>query len=140
MTRVDPQAGADKWARNLSAATSDIAAGIDRVTQAPGQKAAAASGKWLAKVTQAEGKFKSNVAAVTLQSWQASAKDGVNRVASGANSKKGKMVSFATQFYAHLDRGHAAISQMPTNTLEDGIAKAAAQIRHNAAFKRTGQG
>lgn len=139
MTRVDPQAGADKWARNLGAATADIAHGIDRVTQAPGTKAAAASGKWLAKVTQAEGKFKANVGAVSLASWQAAAKDGVNRVASGANSKKGKMVAFATQFYAHLDRGAAAISQMPTNTLEDGVAKAAAQIRHNAAFKRTGQ-
>lgn len=138
MVRVSPSAGADKWARNLGASTQDIAAGIDRVTTAPGQKAAAASGKWLAKVTQAEPKFKTNVAAVSLASWQSSAKDGVNRVASGANAKKGKMESFATEFYAHLDRGAAAINAMPTNTVEDGIAKAAAQIRHNANFKRSG--
>lgn len=138
MVRVSPSAGADKWARNLGASTQDIAAGIDRVTTAPGQKAAASSGKWLAKVTQAEPKFKTNVAAVSLASWQASAKDGVNRVASGANAKKGKMESFATEFYAHLDRGAAAINAMPTNTVEDGIAKSAAQIRHNANFKRSG--
>ena len=138
MARVNPADGAAKWARNLGAATQDIAAGIDRVTQAPGQKAAAASGKWLQKVSQAEGKFKSNVASVSLSSWQAAAKDGVNRVAAGANAKKGKMEAFATEFYAHLDRGAAAINAMPTNTVEDGIAKAAAQIRHNAAFKRTG--
>lgn len=138
MVRVSPTDGAAKWARNLGAATQDIAAGIDRVTTAPGQKAAAASGKWLAKVSQSEPKFKNNVAAVSLSSWQASAKDGVNRVASGANAKKGKMESFATEFYAHLDRGAAAINSMPTNTVEDGIAKAAAQIRHNASFKRSG--
>jgi hypothetical protein len=75
---------------------------------------------------------------VSLSSWQASAKDGVNRIAAGANSKKGKMEAFATEFYAHLDRGAPAIGSMPTNTLEDGVAKAAAQIRHNAAFKRSG--
>lgn len=138
MVRVDPQAGADKWASNLGAATTHIAAGIDRVTQAPGQKAAAQKTKWLQKVSAAQDKFATNVAAVSLQSWQASAKDGVNRVASGANAKKSKMAAFNTEFYAHLDRGAAAIGSMPTNTIEDGIAKASAQIRHNASFKRSG--
>jgi len=136
MVRVSPTDGANKWARNLGAATQDIAAGIDRVQQAPGAKAAASSGKWLAKVTQAEDKFKANVGAVSLQQWQQAAKDGVGRVASGANSKKGKMEAFATEFYQHLDRGASAIGAMPTNTLEDGVAKAAAQIRHNAQFRR----
>lgn len=138
MVRVDPQAGADKWAQNLGASTQHIAAGIDRVTSAPGQKAAAAKQKWLQKTTSSVDKFANNVAAVSLQSWQASAKDGVNRVASGANSKKSKMAAFNAEFYAHLDRGAAAIGSMPTNSLEDGIAKASAQIRHNANFKRTG--
>lgn len=138
MVRVDPQAGADKWASNLGAATQHIAAGIDRVTQAPGAKAAAQKQKWLQKTTASVDKFASNVASVSLQSWQASAKDGVNRVASGANAKKSKMAAFNQEFYAHLDRGAQAISQMPTNSLEDGIAKASAQIRHNASFRRTG--
>jgi hypothetical protein len=138
MTRVSPTDGASKWARNLGQATQDIAAGIARVTQAPGQKAAQASGKWLNKVTQAEAKFKANVGRVPLADWQKAATDGVSRVAAGANAKKGKMEAFATDFYAHLDRGAAAINAMPTNTLEDGVAKASAQIRHNAAFKRSG--
>ena len=138
MVRVSPDQGAEKWARNLSAASQDIATGIARVSTAPGAKAAQASGKWLQKVTQAEGKFKSNVARVTLSDWQKAATDGVSRVAAGANAKKGKMASFAADFYAHLDRGANAIASMPTNTVEDGIAKSAAQIRHNAAFKRSG--
>lgn len=138
MTRVSPGDGAKKWARNLGQAAPDIQAGIARVSQAPGQKAAAASGKWLAKVTQAEDKFRTGSARVTLADWQKAATDGVSRVAAGANAKMGKMESFATEFYAHLDRGSGAINAMPTNTVEDGVAKAAAQIRHNAAFKRSG--
>lgn len=138
MVRVSPTDGAAKWARNLSSATQDIAAGIARVQTAPGQKAAAASDKWLAKVSQAQPKFKANVGRVSLADWQKAATDGVNRVAAGANAKKGKMEAFATEFYAHLDRGAQAIGNMPTNTVEDGINKAAAQIRHNAAFKRSG--
>ena len=137
MPRVSAQEGADKWARNTAAATQDVIRGVDRVSQAPGQKAAAQSGKWLQKVSQAENKFKSNVGRVSLADWQAATKDGATRIASGVNSKKQKMASFANDFYAHLDRGAAAINSMPTTTVEDGIAKAAAQIRHNAAFKRS---
>ena len=136
MTRVSPQEGADKWARNTSAATQDVIRGVQRVSQAPGQKAAAQADKWLAKVTQAQGKFKANVGAVSLADWQQATTDGANRIAQGVNAKKGKMASFAQAFYDHLDRGAAAISAMPTTTVEDGIAKAAAQIRHNAQFKR----
>ena len=136
MTRVSPQEGMEKWKRNTAAATQDVMRGVDRVTVAPGQKAAAASGKWLGKVTQAEDKFRANVGAVSLASWQQSTKDGASRIAAGVNAKAHKMGDFAAAFYAHLDRGAAAINSMPTTTVEDGIAKSAAQIRHNAAFKR----
>jgi len=138
MTRINPQDAANKWAQRLGAATADIQRGIAGVTQAPGQKAAAKKDKWLQKVTQSQDKFATNVAAVTLDSWKQAATDGVSRVAAGANAKKGKMEAFQTEFFAHLDRGAPAINAMPTNTVEDGIAKAAAQIRHNANFKRTG--
>ena len=136
MTRVSPTDGAEKWARNTSAATQDVVKGVQRVTEAPGAKAARASGKWLSKVTQSEQKFKDNVGAVPLAEWQKATADGASRIASGVQAKKGKMEAFATAFYAHLDRGQQAIGSMPTTTVEEGIAKAAAQIRHNAAFKR----
>jgi hypothetical protein len=138
VARVTADDAAKKWARNLGQATQDITAGIARVSQAPGVKAAQASGKWLQKVTQAETKFKANVGRVGLSEWQAAATAGVSRVASGANAKQGKMAAFMTDFLAHLDRGAPAIAAMATNTVEDGIAKAAAQIRHNANFKRSG--
>lgn len=136
MTRVSPQEGAEKWARNTAAATQDVIRGVERVTQAPGAKAAAQSGKWLQKVSQAEQKFRENVSAVPLVEWQEATKAGAGRIASGVQAKKGKAEKFAQAFYAHLDRGAQAINSMPTTTVEDGIAKAAAQIRHNAAFRR----
>jgi hypothetical protein len=136
MPRVTAQEGADKWAQRTAAATQDVIRGVDRVQRAPGAAAAAASGKWLQRVTTAEPKFKARVAAVSLGDWQQATKDGAARIASGVQAKKAKMASFAQAFYDHLDRGAAAIAQMPTNTVEDSIAKAAAQIRHNANFKR----
>jgi hypothetical protein len=136
MTRVSPQDGAEKWARNTAAATQDVIKGVARVTEAPGAKAARQSGKWLAKVTQSESKFKDNVGAVSLADWQKATSDGASRIATGVQAKKNKMADFAQAFYAHLDRGAQAINSMPTTTVEDGIAKAAAQIRHNANFKR----
>ena len=136
MARVTPQEGAEKWARNTGASTQDVIRGVQRTSVAPGQQAAAKSGKWHAKVTQAEQKFKDNVGRVSLSDWQQATVEGASRIASAVNAKKGKMERFAAEFYAHLDRGSAAIDQMPTNTLEESIAKASAQMRHNANFKR----
>lgn len=136
MARVSPQEGAEKWKRNTSAATQDVIRGVNRVTEAPGAKAARASGKWLARVSQAEPKFKANTAAVPLADWQKATTDGAARIASGVQAKGHKMEAFATAFYAHLDQGAQAINSMPTNDLESSIAKAAAQMRHNAAFRR----
>lgn len=136
MARISAQEAAEKWANRTAAATQDVQRGIARVTRAPGQAAAAAADKWHTKVTQAKPKFAANSAAVTLQSWQEAATAGVARIASGVQQKKGKMEAFQTAFFAHLDRGAAAIAAMPTNSLEASIAKMTAQVRHNAAFQR----
>lgn len=139
MARLTPQEAADKWAQRTAAATADVARGIDRVTTAPGQKAAQASGKWLAKVSQAEQKFADRSRSVPLQDWQAAAKLGTQRIAAGVQAKKGKMEAFQSEFSQHLDRGKAAIDSMDTSTLEGAIAKATAQMRHNATFRRSGR-
>lgn len=138
MARVSASEAAEKWARNTAAASQDVVRGVQRVTQAPGAKAAAQKGKWLQKTTAAADKFATNAAAVSLQEWQAAAVEGASRIASGVQSKKGKQERFMTEFLAHLDRGAAGIAAMPTNDLESSIQKMAAQVRHNASFKRTG--
>jgi len=136
MVKVTPQQGAEKWKNRLSAASPEIAQGIDRVTRAPGAAAAAATDKWRQRTMDAAEKFRRNVGNVTLADWQKAAKDGVGRVASGAAAKVGKVEAFQTEFFPHLERGQAAIANMPSTTVEDGINRAAAMIRHNAAFKR----
>lgn len=136
MARVSPAEATEKWKRNTSAATQDVIRGVKAVEQAPGAKAAAASGKWLARVSSAEAKYKQNVGAVSLADWQAATEAGASRIAAGVQAKAGKMERFMADFLPHLDRGRAAIAQMPTNTLEESIAKMATQVRHNAAFRR----
>lgn len=135
--RSTPQAATAKWVSNLSAATERMTTGAQGVTKAPGQQAAAAADKWLARVTAAKQKFATNVAAVSLQSWQASYINiGIPRVAQGAQAKQQKVLDFQTQFLPFLARGVATIDQMPNVTLEDGIARATAMIRYNAKFRR----
>lgn len=135
--RSTPQQAVDKWRTNISAATDRMTAGANAVQEAPGLAAARAADKWLARVTAAKDKFKTNVAAVSLASWQNSYINiGIPRVAQGANAKQGKVLAFQSQWLPYLQTGVATIDKMPSVTLEDGIARATAMIRYNAKFKR----
>ena len=137
--RSNPQAATAKWVQNLSAATDRMTAGAQAVQKAPGLAAAAAADKWLQRVTQSKAKFASRVASVSLQSWQQSYINvGIPRVAQGANAKQGKMQAFMEEFIPYLQRGIATIDNMPSTTIEDGIARATAMIRYNAKFTRGG--
>lgn len=141
MVRVSPQQGTDKWVSRLSSATQDITNGVNNVTTAPGQLAAAKSQKWIQGVQNAADKWKRNVASVSLQSWQQSMTTvGIPRVAQGAQLKKGKYTAFASQFYPFLDANVAKIKTMPDTTIEDRINKAVAMMRMNSQFQRQAQG
>jgi hypothetical protein len=118
-----------------------MTAGANRVTQSPGAAAAAAADKWLARVTAAKAKFVARVGAVTVDQWRtAYTTYGIQRVASGAQAKQGKMLSFQTDWLNYLQANMSKIDRMPTVTLQDGINKAVAQIQLNAAFKRGSAG
>lgn len=135
--RATPTDATSKWVTNLSGSTERIKAGVARVTQAPGQKAAAQSQKWLQRVTASQQKWAQRVGSVSLQDWQQSMVDvGVPRVAQGAQAKQNKYTAFANEFFPYLSQGVARIDAMPSTTLEDNINRAIAMIRHNAGFKR----
>lgn len=137
MTRVSPQAGTSKWVSRLSGATQEIQAGVQNVTTAPGQLAAAKADKWLNNVTASAPKFKNNVAAVSLQSWQNSFINvGIPRIAQGAQQKQGKYEAFAQQFYPYLDRGVQQIKAMDDTTFEARVQRAVAMMRYNKGFVR----
>jgi hypothetical protein len=126
-----------KWVSGMQNATTRMTQGAQAVTIAPGQLAAQASAKWLAKVTASQQKFATNVGKVSLQDWQNSyITTGIPRVAQGAQQKQGKVTSFMDQFLPYLNTGLQVIDKMPSTTLEDGIARATAMIRYNAKFSK----
>lgn len=137
--RGTPESIQEKWASRLSGATADITAGIDRVTVAPGQQAAAKKDKWLQNVQAAQDKWASRVGAVSLEAWKNAAKTiGVQRIATGANAKKGKFGAFIREFSSHLDALNSKLASMPDTTFEQRMARMVEAARHNHSFRRSG--
>lgn len=139
MARVTPEQAAAKWQTRLSGATQQITDGVNRVNRAPGAAAAQNKAAWLARVTASADKWARNVSAVSLEDWKAKMTTvGIPRIAQGAQANVGKVQSFQAAFLPYLDQGVARVKAMPNATLEDGIARATAMIRHNANFRRSG--
>lgn len=137
MARVSAQQAATKWRDRLSAASQQITDGVNGVTTAPGQKAAAAKGLWLARVTAAQDKWAARVASVSLPEWQAAMiNTGIPRIAQGAAAKVGKVEAFMTDFLPYLDQGVAKVNAMPKGDINASVQRATAMIMHNAAYKR----
>lgn len=135
--RVNAQQAADKWTQRLQASTQQIADGVNRVTVAPGQKAAAAANLWLQRVQQARDKYANNVARVSLADWQqAMISKGIPRISQGATAGAPKMAAFMNEFLPHLAAGVAQVERMPKGTIEQSIARMEAMVRHNASFRR----
>lgn len=128
VTNVDPATLAAGWATKLAGAGDRIKAGVQAVTTAPGQAAAAASGRWLASVTAAEPRFKQNVAAVSLQDWQSSFIDkGLPRIASGAQAAQSKFAAVLTKILA---TERTIVGSLPARgDVEANIARSASFIR-----------
>lgn len=136
--RGNAQSISSKWQTRLTGSTAEIQAGIQRVTQAPGQAAVAKKQKWVNNVTASQEKWARNTGRVSLQDWQRAALDvGVPRIAQGAQAKVGKVEAFMNDFIPHLERGQAAVKAMPDDTFEGRVQRAVAMMRHNASFKRS---
>jgi hypothetical protein len=137
--RGTPEEISEKWAQRTAGATEDYRRGISRVSQAPGQAAAAKRAKWQQNVQQSGDKWEAGVRRVSLNEWQeAAGGEGATRFASGVQAKKGKMASFQREFIPHLERGQEAVKRMPDTSFEDRINKMVAMARHNRSFRRGG--
>jgi hypothetical protein len=135
VSKLDPTAATAKWVANLSNATQAITNGVNGVTVAPGQAAAAKVQTWLARIQASAQKWQTNTAAVSLGEWQqAMINVGIPRIASGAQAKQQKYANFAAKFYPYLASGVATVKAMPKVTLQDGINRAIAMINYNAKF------
>ena len=135
--RVTAAQAQAKWLSRLSGATQEIRDGVNRVTTAPGQLAAAKKQKWLSAVTQSADKWAHNVSLVTLEQWKNSMLNyGVDRVASGAQAKQDKVGAFMTQFLPFLNNGLQRIKSMPDTTPEQRIQRMIAMVNYTSTFKR----
>jgi hypothetical protein len=131
----NPSDAAAKWAQNLGAAGTAYTAGINAVTTAPGQQAAAAADRYVAGVQAALPKFKANTAAVTLQDWQAAAVNkGAPRLATGATAAQPKMANVLTQLFPYIEQVRGTLP--PRGDIEQNIARSAAFQRGMAKFVR----
>jgi len=123
---------AKKWVQNTGAASQAYTDGVNAVQVAPGQLAAAAAPKMLAKVTAAinSGKYASRVSGVSLGSWKSSATTkGAQRLGPGATAAEPKMTAFLNEFLPIAAQVSAQVDSMPKMTIEDSVARSAAAIR-----------
>lgn len=134
--RTDANSAAEYWASGLQNAGPKISAGIDRVSTAPGVKAAQKKDKYLAGVNASVDLWAQRVAAVPLSEWQQRAKAGVARIAEGASAKKDKYATSMGPVLAHMDSVLSRVDSMSDATLEQRIQKSAEFQRGMAAYKR----
>ena len=134
---ITPDQATAKWLQRLSASTQQITDGVNAVTVAPGAKAAAAASLWAQRVAASQPKWATRVGAVSLQSWQQSMITvGIPRVATGAQAKQGKVLSFMQQWLPYEQAAQAKVQAMPKGDINASIARATSMIQANAAFKR----
>lgn len=134
--RVDAATAQARWVAGVSAATQKISEGVDRVSTAPGQKAAQKAQKWLNEVTAAAPKWQRNVARVSLGEWQDAMKNvGIPRVAQGAQAKQDKYGAGMSAFLPFLTNVVSRADQMDDSTLAARIAKATFVMTETAKYR-----
>jgi len=141
MAMMDAATVASKWQQNLSNSTTSITNGVNAVTVAPGQAAAAAQAKMRANVLAAidSGKWAANVSAVPLAAWKtAMLQTGIPRIADGAQKGKAKMQSFLTNFLPYVANVQQQVRSMPSTTLQDRLNRMVANAQLLSQYKKQG--
>jgi len=129
----------EKHARRTTAASEDMVAGIERVSEAPGKKAASKQDKMKSKLVAAidSGKWARRVGGVSLEDWKRDMLEkGVGRVSSGIERASGKIEAFAAELIAHQNAGLAKLEGMPSVTLQDSKNRMTAWFDHMVKFER----
>lgn len=139
MAKLTPQQVAEKHARRTTAAVQDMIEGVRNVTTSPTEQAASKKDKLVARWNESinSGKWERGLRAVSLDQWKTSMiEKGAQRVAAGVAGAKGKIEAFYAELLPYQNDLSVKIASMPDLTLEDAIARANAQIRGMAAFRK----
>lgn len=127
----------EKHATRLKNSVTEIERGVNSVQTAPGELAAAQSAKMKANLIASidNGKWSTNVAAVTLTEWKrAMIEKGVPNIANGIDNASSKMEDFYGKLFDHIDRTQTAIDAMPTTTASQSKAKMNANFDRMSNF------
>lgn len=136
MAQMDPNAIAQQWASRLGQSTTKITAGVQSVTVAPGAAAARQADVWAANTAAAKSKWQRNVAAVSLQDWQAAMTGkGVQRIAAGATAAEPKFAAFMSQLLPHIAAGQAKLP--PRGGFDQNVQRMNQWVNHMHTFKKT---
>ncbi len=138
ITTMTPAQISEKWAKNLGAATASIRSGVEGVTVAPTEKAAAALPLLLANLQRAieSGKMERALRAVSLQDWQRAMIDkGISRIRDGAVRAEPKFAQFMAQLLPHIERVQSEVNRTPRGSLEDNIERMVKNVRGMAEFE-----
>jgi hypothetical protein len=139
MPKVNPQQAAEKWARRLKAASADIQAGIERVSEAPGVRAAAKVDKMRQNLLASidDGTWAERVAAVPLAEWKKNTiTKGIPRINAGVDGATAKQVDFYSQLFEHQERILSELQGMPDLTLQDNINRMTHNVQRMAEFRK----
>lgn len=99
------------WKTGFAGSSAKYTAGINAVTTAPGQLAAAQKAAYVRGVQENENIWASKVAAVDINTWKAAATGvGAGRLASGGEKGMPKMQQFMTNFLPVLSQ---TVSTLP---------------------------
>jgi predicted transcriptional regulator len=123
MSKLDnPTAAAQQWASRLGAATQAYTDGVNGVTVAPGQLAAAAKNLWAQNTAAAINRFAANSAAVSREQWQqAAVNKGAPRLASGASAAQPKMEQVFGKLFPAI---RSAVGALPARgTIDQNIER-----------------
>lgn len=128
-----PEQIAQRWAQGMGGARDKIVQGVNDVTVAPGQAAAAQKGAYLANVQANADKWAKRTAAVSVDEWRtAMLSKGLDRIAGGATAAQPRFANFVNQLLPHIEQ---VKRQLPARgTLDQNIARSAAFIRGMANF------
>lgn len=115
-------AAAEAWGTNFGASGTKYAAGINAVTVAPGQLAAAQKAAYLANVQASANVWAAKVAAVDLNTWKnAATTTGAQRLSTGATKGAPKMQAFMTNFLPVLS---GVVGSLPARgTFDQNLAR-----------------
>jgi hypothetical protein len=127
---------AQNWVSAMQGVSAKVTQGVQSVTQAPGQAAAAQQGAYLAGVNASAAKWAARVAAVPLASWQqAMVSKGIPRMAQGAQASQGKYTQAMQTWLPRVQqivsslpaRGPKGTNQARMTQFSDAMHQAAAQ-------------